>query len=202
MGLPKYSMRNYFLSCWQKLDSRGDHVKIKEQIVSNYWYDFSRNGGTSTWWLRKPPFDHWSDSNHHVSNRNFSFSGFVIPEKNRCTACSGKKIINESKLLEAFVEKGMRNGEKIYFKGEGDQVVSEIYSKDNNLVFLFLNSHEFCCFNRIVTSTVTSLLYFKNNHIPNSSATAVTCLWWSKSASLKPFADFHSSSRIWTGGTS
>ncbi|BES88946.1 DnaJ central domain [Nesidiocoris tenuis] len=52
---------------------------------------------------------------------------FVIPEKNRCTACSGKKIINESKLLEAFVEKGMRNGEKIYFKGEGDQVDCDIH---------------------------------------------------------------------------
>lgn len=45
----------------------------------------------------------------------------VIPDKDKCTACSGSKMINEAKILEVFVEKGMRNGEKIIFKGEGDQ---------------------------------------------------------------------------------
>uniref|UniRef100_A0A146L092 DnaJ subfamily A member 2 n=2 Tax=Lygus hesperus TaxID=30085 RepID=A0A146L092_LYGHE len=45
----------------------------------------------------------------------------VIPEKDKCQACSGKKMVNEAKILEVFVEKGMRDGEKITFKGEGDQ---------------------------------------------------------------------------------
>ncbi|KAK2722857.1 hypothetical protein QYM36_003153 [Artemia franciscana] len=47
--------------------------------------------------------------------------GKVIPEKDKCKVCKGRKTISESKLLEVHVDKGMRHGQKIVFKGEGDQ---------------------------------------------------------------------------------
>ncbi|KAI7899461.1 ATPase GET3 [Cokeromyces recurvatus] len=48
-------------------------------------------------------------------------SGEIINEKDRCTQCMGKKIVNERKILEVNVERGMRGGQKIVFSGEGDQ---------------------------------------------------------------------------------
>ncbi|XP_018333900.1 dnaJ homolog subfamily A member 2 [Agrilus planipennis] len=47
--------------------------------------------------------------------------GEIINEKDRCAACKGKKVCNETKILEVHVDKGMPDGQKIYFRGEGDQ---------------------------------------------------------------------------------
>ncbi|XP_023225961.1 dnaJ homolog subfamily A member 2-like [Centruroides sculpturatus] len=47
--------------------------------------------------------------------------GEMINERDRCKTCKGKKVVNETKILEVHVDKGMREGEKIYFRGEGDQ---------------------------------------------------------------------------------
>ncbi|KAI9350750.1 hypothetical protein BDR26DRAFT_930057 [Obelidium mucronatum] len=47
--------------------------------------------------------------------------GEQINAKDRCTACNGKKIANERKILEVFVDKGMADGQKVTFTGEGDQ---------------------------------------------------------------------------------
>ncbi|GFN92322.1 Dnaj subfamily a member, partial [Plakobranchus ocellatus] len=47
--------------------------------------------------------------------------GEVIREKDRCQECKGKKVCNETKILEVHVDKGMRDGQKIPFRGEGDQ---------------------------------------------------------------------------------
>lgn len=47
--------------------------------------------------------------------------GEVINEADRCKTCSGKKTINETKVLEVHIDKGMRDSEKIVFRGEGDQ---------------------------------------------------------------------------------
>ncbi|CAL1528068.1 unnamed protein product [Lymnaea stagnalis] len=47
--------------------------------------------------------------------------GEVIREKDRCAECKGKKVCNETKILEVHVDKGMRDGQKIPFRGEGDQ---------------------------------------------------------------------------------
>ncbi|CAH1978041.1 unnamed protein product [Acanthoscelides obtectus] len=47
--------------------------------------------------------------------------GEIIKEKDRCTTCKGKKVCNESKILEVHVDKGMRENQKIFFRGEGDQ---------------------------------------------------------------------------------
>ncbi|KAI8616656.1 hypothetical protein BC830DRAFT_1167650 [Chytriomyces sp. MP71] len=47
--------------------------------------------------------------------------GETINPKDRCTACNGKKITNERKILEVFIDKGMADGQKVTFTGEGDQ---------------------------------------------------------------------------------
>ncbi|KAG8231208.1 hypothetical protein J437_LFUL010905, partial [Ladona fulva] len=47
--------------------------------------------------------------------------GEVINEKDRCTGCKAQKVVNETKILEVHVDKGMKEGQKIYFRGEGDQ---------------------------------------------------------------------------------
>ncbi|RIB06946.1 Ydj1 type I HSP40 co-chaperone [Gigaspora rosea] len=48
-------------------------------------------------------------------------NGEIIKEKDRCKACHGKKVINERKVLEVYIEKGMKNGQEIPFYGEADQ---------------------------------------------------------------------------------
>ncbi|CAG8587595.1 10214_t:CDS:2 [Acaulospora colombiana] len=47
--------------------------------------------------------------------------GEIIREKDRCKTCNGKKVINERKVLEVHIEKGMKNGQGITFYGEADQ---------------------------------------------------------------------------------
>ena len=51
-------------------------------------------------------------------------AGERINEKDRCKECKGKKVIQESKILEVHVDKGMKHMQKIPFRGEGDQAVS------------------------------------------------------------------------------
>ncbi|XP_041375108.1 dnaJ homolog subfamily A member 2-like [Gigantopelta aegis] len=48
--------------------------------------------------------------------------GELINEKDRCKECRGKKVTSETKILEVHVDKGMRDGQKIPFRGEGDQL--------------------------------------------------------------------------------
>ena len=53
----------------------------------------------------------------------------MIAEKDKCKECLGKKVTQENKILEVHVDKGMTNGQKIPFRGEGDQMVilSKLY---------------------------------------------------------------------------
>jgi DnaJ family protein A protein 2 len=47
--------------------------------------------------------------------------GQVIKEKDRCKTCKGLKVVQERKILEIYVDKGMKNKQRIVFSGEGDQ---------------------------------------------------------------------------------
>jgi DnaJ homolog subfamily A member 2 len=47
--------------------------------------------------------------------------GEIIREKDRCKGCNGKKTIVERKVLHVHVDRGVRSGHKIEFRGEGDQ---------------------------------------------------------------------------------
>lgn len=55
---------------------------------------------------------------------SFVIAGEIINEKDRCKECKGKKVTNETKILEVHVDKGMKDGQRITFRGEGDQLVS------------------------------------------------------------------------------
>ncbi|XP_048658393.1 dnaJ homolog subfamily A member 1-like [Marmota marmota marmota] len=47
--------------------------------------------------------------------------GERISPKDRCKSCNGRKIVGEKKILEVHIDKGMKDGQKITFHGEGDQ---------------------------------------------------------------------------------
>lgn len=47
--------------------------------------------------------------------------GESISEADKCTACKGKKVIPDRKVIDVFVERGMENGQRITFAGEADQ---------------------------------------------------------------------------------
>lgn len=47
--------------------------------------------------------------------------GERVNPKDRCKTCEGKKVVRERKILEVNIDKGMEDGQKIMFNGEGDQ---------------------------------------------------------------------------------
>lgn len=53
--------------------------------------------------------------------RECNQTGEKIREKDKCKKCNGKKVTKERKILECAVSKGMKDGQKITFYGEGDQ---------------------------------------------------------------------------------
>lgn len=50
-------------------------------------------------------------------------TGETISDKDRCPQCKGEKVVQQKKVLEVHVEKGMQNGQKITFPGEADEAV-------------------------------------------------------------------------------
>ncbi|KAL3061518.1 dnaJ homolog subfamily A member 4 [Trematomus bernacchii] len=47
--------------------------------------------------------------------------GEKFSSKDRCKSCNGRKVERKKKVLEVHIDKGMRDGQKITFTGEGDQ---------------------------------------------------------------------------------
>lgn len=47
--------------------------------------------------------------------------GERINPKDRCKECQGRKIVQERKVLEVHIDKGLKDGKQIRFNGEGDQ---------------------------------------------------------------------------------
>lgn len=48
-------------------------------------------------------------------------TGQVIDESDRCDHCRGNKVIQQKKILEVHIEKGMQHGQKIVMQGEADE---------------------------------------------------------------------------------
>jgi len=46
--------------------------------------------------------------------------GERIAAKDRCKGCDGKKVSKDKKILEVHIDKGMEDGQRIAFSGEGD----------------------------------------------------------------------------------
>jgi DnaJ family protein A protein 1 len=57
----------------------------------------------------------------HTSCRDCDGQGEKINAKDMCKTCQGRKIVHERKILEVHIDKGMEDGQKISFYGEGDQ---------------------------------------------------------------------------------
>ena len=53
--------------------------------------------------------------------------GEIISEKDKCGFCKGEKVVQQKKVLEVHIEKGMQHGQKITFPGEADEAVSRKY---------------------------------------------------------------------------
>jgi len=50
-----------------------------------------------------------------------SGTGETISAKDRCSHCKGKKVLPEKKFLDVHIDKGMKGGQTIVFRGESDQ---------------------------------------------------------------------------------
>ncbi|KAF7304765.1 hypothetical protein MKEN_01190600 [Mycena kentingensis (nom. inval.)] len=48
-------------------------------------------------------------------------TGEVINAKDRCIQCKGKKVLPEKKVLEVHIDKGMKGGQTVQFRGESDE---------------------------------------------------------------------------------
>lgn len=57
-----------------------------------------------------------------VACGNCSGSGQIIPEKQRCKKCKGKKVVESKNVLELYIPRGARQGERIVLQGEADQL--------------------------------------------------------------------------------
>ncbi|KAF5761280.1 putative HSP40/DnaJ peptide-binding, chaperone DnaJ, Chaperone J-domain superfamily [Helianthus annuus] len=73
------------------------------------------------------------DGGHDPFDIFQSFFGETINDKDRCTRCKGEKVVQEKKVLEVHVEKGMQNGQKITFLGEADEVHPKFKRKGDDL---------------------------------------------------------------------
>lgn len=56
-----------------------------------------------------------------------SGSGETVNQKDKCKNCNGKKTYQQKKQFEVNVDKGMKDGQRIIFRGEANQDVSWIY---------------------------------------------------------------------------
>jgi len=52
--------------------------------------------------------------------------GEIIPAKDKCKECNGKKVTNERQVLNVHVDKGMQEGQRITFAGEADQAPNTV----------------------------------------------------------------------------
>ncbi|GJN26815.1 hypothetical protein PR202_gb14775 [Eleusine coracana subsp. coracana] len=48
-------------------------------------------------------------------------SGEIISDRDRCPSCRANKVVQEKKVLEVHIQKGMQHGQKIVFQGEADE---------------------------------------------------------------------------------
>ncbi|PHT29226.1 DnaJ protein -like protein 1 [Capsicum baccatum] len=52
--------------------------------------------------------------------------GKTFSDQNRCLQCEGEKVIQEKKVLEVHMEKGMQNGQRVTFPSEANKVPKTI----------------------------------------------------------------------------
>lgn len=67
--------------------------------------------------------------------------GEIISSKDKCKACEGKKTTTEKKILEVHIDKGMEDGHRVTFAGEGD-MEPELEEAGDIIVVLDEKEHE------------------------------------------------------------
>ncbi|KAG9235894.1 putative DnaJ protein like protein xdj1 [Amylocarpus encephaloides] len=55
-----------------------------------------------------------------------SGAGKIFKDKEKCKKCKGKRTTSEKKVLEIYIPRGAREGERIVLEGEADQVPDQI----------------------------------------------------------------------------
>jgi len=58
----------------------------------------------------------------HITCSDCQGQGEIISEHDKCKTCNAKKVIKEKKTLEVYITPGMKDGQKITFTGEADQI--------------------------------------------------------------------------------
>lgn len=77
----------------------------------------------------------------HQTCPNCAGKGESYSEKDRCGDCKGQRTKTELKTFQADVDKGMKHGQKIVFKGEGNQSI-ECKEAGDVIVVLAQQPHE------------------------------------------------------------
>ena len=93
-------------------------------------------------------------------------SGEIISEKDKCSGCKGSKVVQEKKVLEVHVEKGMQHGQKIVFQGQADEAVSICYRHKRTCLHVFnilSNVSNFVCQPDTVTGDIVFVLKLKDH---------------------------------------
>lgn len=78
----------------------------------------------------------------HARCPDCSGKGESYLDSDRCGQCKGNRVVLEDKTFDVHVDKGMKHGQKITFKGEGNQVTESKESGDVVIV-LVQQPHEF-----------------------------------------------------------
>ncbi|CAG2101166.1 unnamed protein product [Medioppia subpectinata] len=74
--------------------------------------------------------------------------GERIAPKDRCKQCDGKKVSKDKKILEVHIDKGMEDGQRIAFSGEGDMEPGLEMAGD---IIVVLDEKEHTVFKRVKT---------------------------------------------------
>jgi DnaJ family protein A protein 1 len=67
--------------------------------------------------------------------------GKFIPAKDRCKKCEGSKTVKEKKILDVHIDKGMEDGQRVTFSGEGD-MEPELEEAGDIIVVLDEKAHD------------------------------------------------------------
>ncbi|KAA8621861.1 DnaJ DnaJ-class molecular chaperone with C-terminal Zn finger domain [Pyrenophora tritici-repentis] len=73
-----------------------------------------------------------------VACGNCQGSGQVIPEKQRCKKCKGNKVVETKNVLELYIPRGARQGERIVLAGEADQLPDQ---EPGDIIFTLTEAH-------------------------------------------------------------
>lgn len=108
-------------------------------------------------------------------------TGETINDKDRCSQCKGEKVVQEKKVLEVIVEKGMQNAQKITFPGEADEAVTLRSSWIYSLIVTFqhvilIGFHFDCLFSLTLLLGILSLSYNKKS-TPGLRERVMTSSW-------------------------